>query len=340
MRGVLGRLIATAHGRCEARALILLYHRVAELPRDPWGLAVTPTHFREHLAVLRRCGVPITLRALVDALRGGRIRRGVIAVTFDDGYADNASAALPLLERYDVAATCFVTTGAIASPREFWWDELERVVLEPAILPGELRVGLAGQEHVWKLADGAPPIGPIRADWRAWEDDPNPRAALYRWVYERLFPLPEHERRAVLDGLSTWAGRDDEVRATHRPLGLEELARLAQSPGIEVGAHAVTHTPLSALSPPAQDGEIRESKRRLETLIGRPIESFAYPYGRPSDWDLETPARVRDAGFGCACTTVREAVQSASDLFQLPRLGVPDCNGDAFERMLKSWLTG
>src|SRR5215467_4451596 len=100
--------------------LILMYHRIAELQSDPWGLAVSPRHFAEHLEVLRRHGQPRPLAQTVKALQrqglpGGR----PLVVTFDDGYADNLYNAAPLLDRYDVPATVFLTTGYIDGAREF-----------------------------------------------------------------------------------------------------------------------------------------------------------------------------------------------------------------------------
>src|SRR5262245_13457331 len=121
----------------ETRGLILMYHRVAELPLDPWGLAVSPGHFAEHLQVLHKHGQPLALSRAVARLQEHRLRRGTLVVTFDDGYSDNLYLARPLLERYDVPATVFLVTGYIGGDREFWWDELENILLQPEILPAE-----------------------------------------------------------------------------------------------------------------------------------------------------------------------------------------------------------
>src|SRR5215510_103661 len=107
-------------------AVILLYHRVTELSSDPQLLCVSRQHFAEHLEILRKYGFPIALKHVDQTRRG---RPGVI-LTFDDGYADNLNNAKPLLERYDVPATVFVTTGYVGSRREFWKDYLERIFLQ------------------------------------------------------------------------------------------------------------------------------------------------------------------------------------------------------------------
>jgi peptidoglycan/xylan/chitin deacetylase (PgdA/CDA1 family) len=109
------------------RPLVLVYHRIAFLPSDRWGLAVSPEAFDAQLRLLRRFFRPVALHALLDAVQR-EDGRGCVAVTFDDGYADNYSAALPLLEKHGIPATFFVTSDPVETGREFWWDELERQV--------------------------------------------------------------------------------------------------------------------------------------------------------------------------------------------------------------------
>src|SRR5215831_13125303 len=79
--------------------LILLYHRVSDLPSDPHLLSVTTAHFAEHLSMLRRYTCPMPLRDIVRGLRDNNVPRRAVVVTFDDGYADNLHNAKPLLGR-------------------------------------------------------------------------------------------------------------------------------------------------------------------------------------------------------------------------------------------------
>src|SRR5437870_12225818 len=85
--------------RFASRALILMYHRVTELPNDPYLLAIKPKHFAEQMEVIRKRCIPMRLQELVQALRGGRVPNRAVVITFDDGYADNLHDAKPLLER-------------------------------------------------------------------------------------------------------------------------------------------------------------------------------------------------------------------------------------------------
>lgn len=104
---------------------ILGYHRVCAGAVDPLGLSVAPEHFEAHLDAVARLGRPMRLADAAAAIDAGRVPRRAIVVTFDDGYADNLHTVLPLLEKYRVPATMFVTSGSRGG--EFWWDRLVRL---------------------------------------------------------------------------------------------------------------------------------------------------------------------------------------------------------------------
>jgi peptidoglycan/xylan/chitin deacetylase (PgdA/CDA1 family) len=157
-----------------------------------------------------------------------------------------------------------------------------------------------------------------------------------------LRSLATEERQKVLQELSVWSGRGttDHARTgrpTHRTLSPDEVTCLAEGELIEVGAHTVTHPVLSTLAAAAQEGEIRRSKADLEELLGHSVMSFSYPHGA---YTAETAAIVQEAGFTCACACGDDAVWQGTDCFQLPRLGVPDWDGERFARWLRGWQGG
>jgi len=341
--GVVARLrgrVRRLAGRASPSALVLLYHRVAAPPVDPWRLSVSPAHFAEHLDVIHRLGAPIGLRDLITALREGQTPADAIVVTFDDGYADNLHAARPLLERHGVPATVFVTSAALGSTG-FWWDRLTRILLAPGSLPSTLQLPVAGRtleatlgrDAVWDAAAAA-----SHPEWEPWgERHPTARHHAYRTFYDALFPLDAAEREPALAALpppGTGDGHED------RPLSVSELRALADGGLVEIGCHTRTHPVLARLPRAAQGDEIRIARRDLEAIVGTPVTSFAYPFGRRQDYDASTVALVRDAGFTCACSNFDGPVGPRTDPFQLPRFQVRDWDGDGLAAALRAWRAG
>ena len=334
------RLVSGQTGNfSDRKALILMYHRVAEGGADPWSLCVSPQHFAQHLEVLRKHARPKCLQELVAALDGREIPRHATAVTFDDGYADNLHDAKPLLERYDIPATVFLTTGYIGENREFWWDELDRLLLQPGTLPEILQLSVNGGTRQWDLGETAYyPQERWQRDlsWKAPENPPSARHSIYVALWRLLQLLPESGRRHVLDELRAWACEKAGARPTHRALLRDEIITLERGGLVEIGSHTVTHPVLTESPLALQRDEVEKSKITLEEILGHPVKSFAYPYGA---YAAETTAIVRDAGFTCACSTIESVVKRDTDAFQLPRVEVQDWDGEEFSRRLMTWFT-
>ena len=342
--GNIRRLVHWYRRRFATGAVILLYHRIIDLPSDPYLLSVSPTNFAEHLAVLRNHAHPMSLRELMRQLRNGKIPRRAVVLTFDDGYFDNFIFAKPLLEHYDTPATMFIAPGASQGAGEFWWDVLERILLQTRSLPPSLRLIIGGVPHEWALGPAAECGPDDDARYRSWnygrKDDPTPRHAIFRSMHLLLKGVDEHERRKVLQDLTAWACADASVHPSYRMLSARETVRLAEGGLVEVGAHTMTHPVLSKLSPAGQQDEIRQSKLCLEEILGRPVSSFAYPHGLDSDFTLETMALVREAGFDCACSAVPGIIHRGASAYRLPRVAVRDEGGDQFAERLSGYFGG
>lgn len=318
---------------------MLLYHRVATPEADPWSLAVSPAHFDEHMAVLRRRAAVVPLDALPALLARRDAPRRCVAVTFDDGYADNLHAALPVLERHEVPATVFVTTGAVDGPG-FWWDRLERLLLGAGTLPARLEMTVLGARREWSLDGWTSWSAVERRRHRAWRSGhpaPTPRHALFMELWSLLQTSVPAVRDRVVAELERWASATPDG-GDGAPLGRDDLVRLGAHPLVGVGAHTVSHPRLSALAPGEQSTEVVESRRYLEELLGRPVHSFAYPHGRPGDYTPDTVRVVREAGFTRACVNQPGTIGVNGDPFATPRAYVTDVDGGAFERHLSRWL--
>jgi peptidoglycan/xylan/chitin deacetylase (PgdA/CDA1 family) len=323
--------------------IILMYHRVTEICPDPWSIAVTPSHFAEQMAALREIAAPCGLRQLALAAQGEvEVSPSSVAITFDDGYADNLYQAKPWLERYEIPATVFVTADYVGGKRDFWWDAIDCVLVSES-LPPTLDLAIDGREYRWDIEVPEAPAESLSARLRGWRASPEgegpsgrrPRAKLYRDLHRLLKPAPEEERLAVVDRLLSWAGMESSGRENYRQLTAEETRAMARDGLIEIGSHTLTHPDLRSLPPRSQQTEIERSKASLTEMLDLPVRNFAYPYGACS---AETVDLVRAAGYESACVASFGTVTSRSDRFQLPRMMVEDWDGDEFRRRLIDWL--
>src|SRR5262249_11849092 len=122
---------------------------------DPQLLCVTPDNFAQHMEILRKAFNPIALEQLSAGIRARQVPRRGVLVTFDDGYADNFHNAKPILERYEIPAIVFVASGYVGVKGEYWWDDLEQLLLRPGSLPEDLKFELNGVDIQWKLGKSA-----------------------------------------------------------------------------------------------------------------------------------------------------------------------------------------
>jgi peptidoglycan/xylan/chitin deacetylase (PgdA/CDA1 family) len=273
---------------------ILIYHRVVSEPDPLLPDLPSADEFDRQMAAVDRWFTVMPLREAAARLRDGTLPVRSACVTFDDGYADNAAVALPVLRRRGVPATFFVSTSFIDGGR-MWNDSVIETIRA---------------KHGDVL--DARPIGlePLEISTTA-----SRRVAIDR-VLSALKYLPQEERQRCVDTLAA---------GTTRPLPSDlmmttEQVRSLDANGMEIGAHTVTHPILARLDAARASDEIRQSKRRLEAITGKPVKLFAYPNGKPGrDYGREHVGMVKELGFEAAVSTAWGVANAQSDAFQLPR---------------------
>ena len=291
------RLLAA---RVRPRALVLVYHRIAHSKVDPFGQAVAPANFARHLSMLRSRYEVIDVPALLADLHGRGLRDGTVVVTFDDGYADVLENGVPAAAAQEVPLLLFVTVAPILAGGRFWWDELA--------------AALAVNSEVRELH--------VDGETLSLDGD-DARAAAYKLLHARLKRVPADARQSQLEVILHDLPEREEGDFG-RPLTADELKVFAATPGLAVGAHTVSHPSLGALAEAEQRRELVESRRSLEKLIGRRVDTLAYPFGKEPDVGAETRTLAAEAGYAAAFTSVARPVTPRSDLYALPRLSVHD----------------
>ncbi len=323
-------------------ALILLYHRVIDLRADPQLLTVKPSTFRTHLEIIRKKTQPVSMQRVSRAMAERRPLRRAVAVTFDDGYGDNLEIAKPLLQRYEVPATVHVSTGYAGGNSEFWWDELERLLLLPGDLPSELDIQVEGRHLRFDLGEAARFTDADAARYTAWNvqqpDCPTPRHQAYVKIGAELRNLGVRDRDEVLNGLRAQCGVTAAGRRSHLPMDRPGIVELASGGLVDVAAHTVNHPRLSCLSRTEQEYETLTGKKDLEGILGTDVPGFAYPFGASDDYDAQSVEIARQCGFEWALANTPGTAWHGSDRFQLPRVLVRDWDAAAFERLIDRWL--
>lgn len=318
--------------------LILMYHHVSETRLNPTMLNVRPVNFAEQMEVIHREAHPMRLHELQTGLKQGALPQRAVAVTFDDGYGDNLWHALPKLEQHDFPATMFVATGG-ANPTEFWWDELERLLLMPGQLSETVEIPLPTEKLRFEIGDAA--IYDRSAyerdrDWRVWEEAPTPRQAVYQTLCPVLKRIGPIDLARAMEALRASAKPGPAGPA--RRLTVNELETIHRGGLVRIGSHTVAHPMLSTLSVSEQYLEIEQARKRLEEVLGTRVDQFAYPYG---DYTQDTLEILRRGSIGCACSTKIGNVRAGCDAWRLPRHNVFDLDGDAFSEWMHGvWQTG
>ncbi|MEM9253836.1 MAG: polysaccharide deacetylase family protein [Pseudomonadota bacterium] len=272
---------------------ILIFHRVVSerdvmRPSEP-----TVAEFDWQMRHLRRSYNPMPLLEAVQALGNRSLPNRAVCVTFDDGYADNARIALPVLKKYAIPATVFISTGFINGGR--MWND---TVIEA------LRGFEGSQLDLQSLQLGCYPTA-TQAE----------RLAAVDGILTAIKHLDPEKRAERVAGIAALADSlPDNLMLTDA-----QLRQLADA-DIDIGAHTVNHPILTSIDEDLASREIEQSKHTLEHIVQRDVRVFAYPNGRPQlDYSTVHRDMVAAAGFEAAVSTHWGVAVPASDRFQLPR---------------------
>jgi len=296
--------------------MILGYHRVAASDWDPQYLCVSPENFAAQIEILLERATPLSLQSLRRGMEDGTRPDKAFVVTLDDGYADSLEVAAPILERYGVPATVFVTTGIIGKP--FWWCEVQHLVENAKVLPEQISVDVA--QHQFR--------------WFRKADNVGGRGRLIQSLGDLFRVLPFDAQDEALVLVRRAFGVTDQDESGVRAMKAEEISSLMAYDNIEVASHMVTHTSLNQLSDEAQIAELRDSKSALEAIIGKPVESLSYPNGR---LNKSSPVLAREAGYTAGCTSREELAARSCDPLLLPRIWIGDWGAERFASWLRRW---
>jgi peptidoglycan/xylan/chitin deacetylase (PgdA/CDA1 family) len=276
------------------RLSVLIFHRVHAAPDPLMPDEMDSLRFDRQMSWVRGWFNVLPLHEAVQRLQERTLPARALCITFDDGYADNCTVALPILRKHGLEATFFISPGY--TDGGCMWND---VIIET------VRHTKAPRLEDDVLGLGALPLHSI-------EDR---RQAVERLI-QALKYLPDQGRASTALSLADAAG----VSVPMDLMLTSSQVKALRAAGMSIGAHTITHPILTQLQPSAAFKEITESKARLEAMLGEPVSLFAYPNGKPGrDYGAEHVEMVRRAGFTAAVSTAWGVASAASDSYQLPR---------------------
>lgn len=294
---------------------ILIYHRVNPEFDPLYMEEVTATTFDWQMKLVSQCFNVLPLVEAIQLLRKDRLPSRSLCVTFDDGYADNAEVALPILKKHDLTATFFVSTGFLNGGR-MWNDTVIESIRY--MTPGLLNLTEFG-------------LGTFNL--KTWTD----RKKCFQAVIEKIRHLPQNERQAFANRLEDLS---PEPLPDHLMMTSEQVKELHDA-GMTIGGHTVTHPILSTLELSQVETEIREGRSTLEKIINEPVRVFAYPNGKPgADYLPEQVSVIKELGLEGAVSTAWGVSSIETDPYQLKRFTPWDKNSYRFAlRLIKNYLS-
>lgn len=266
------------------------------------------TTFRRYLVTLQRHYEFISLNRAAAILAGKEPPiRNAMVVTFDDGYKNNFTQALPVLQELNIPATFYVVTDMSGSDDLYWFDELDYLIQKTSEVDGDLKY----RGRSIRLPKGdRKGLDRIYAELR---NELKTGCSTEEEFVGELHGIAEGLRRQVGHSLGDVRDSDDwSAVATW-----DDLRHASESPLVDIGSHTESHKRLAHASVASRRPELANSKRIIENEVGKPCPNFAYPSG---SFDDDVARQTEDAGYTTAVTTVFGLNSARDDLFKLKRV--------------------
>lgn len=283
--------------RFQNRFFIIAYHMISDKPNGFYPETSFQT-FDKNIAHFAKNYRIISLHQLIDRIQKKESVRRCVAITFDDGFKDNYEKAYPILIKYNIPATIFLTTGYIDSGIAPWFIRLRHMFMTT-------------QEKHFHFQIGNQTVDmPMRSPAQKFE------CSDLAMTYFKT--CPDRERFLTLDRLALYLGANGSSDIKGLMLSWDQVREMERN-GISFGAHTVNHPVLSRVGLDVVEREIQNSKTKIEEETGKPITAFAYPFGRRAQYPQEIFPILKRVGFTCAVTTEPGSNDRTANPYELGR---------------------
>ena len=298
----------------KGKGAILVYHRVVkdeEIEEDlELGLTVSCSNFEKHIKEIKSKYKICSMDEFVTNLKK-KTNEFMVAITFDDGYKDNLYQALPILTKYEVPASIYVTTRFLNQEVDIWWYELGEVIQNRT----EINFQYKEKKFNFLL------------------DNKKRKFLAYQDLMKLFKSLKIDEQNELIETITNTKKRKN---YSHICLNSEEILMLEKNPLITIGSHGHNHQNLKILSDDEVKYEITKSSEVLENLIKRKVKHFAYPFGGKDQVSTREYNIIEDMNFDSAVIGSVHPIKNCN-FFSLPRIYV---GKNTCERTLINHLSG
>lgn len=255
----------------------LNFHRIGvgkDTPFDPCVFSCSSKELDEHLAFIKRHFTVITLAELEYLVKHNAVPdKRYMCLTFDDGYIDNYTNALPILKKHNLKASFFIATGLIGSNTVPWWDKIAYLVKR--YNPENLTLSGWGIEVIFK-DDNETYIREILSAVKSCKHSASRQIEELEVKFSHTLGYPDAE-------FMNW----------------EHLSMLLEA-GMEIGAHSHNHDILTKLTDEELFYELSHSKALLEDKLNSSVTAFSYPVGNKSTYNEKVIEGLRKTGYRIA----------------------------------------
>lgn len=262
------------------RVLILMYHGVnATGDTSINGRHLSAARFERHLAYLKSHFEVLSLSDAFKAVGSKKANKPRVAITFDDGFENNLIYAAPLLEKFQLPATFFVSSVCVSEETDILWPDVVDLIMNK-----HSEVSVDGKKY------GS---GMLQNHIKAQDRDK--RDAIISELAKR-YDLAELKRNSNSE---QW-----------RMMNANQVKTLSEFPLLEIGSHCHNHYNLASLSEANAKHELEHSKKLLEECTGKPARSVAFPDGSYTE---QVKQLAYEAGYSELLAVTYKCKDDASD---------------------------
>lgn len=260
-------------------AEILMLHRVVDkrsILQANRDLEITPDFFESVIQNYQNKGYEfISLESVSQYLASPfKKRKPSVALTFDDGYADNYLLAYPVLKKYRVPFTIYLTTSLPDGTALLWWYLLEELILKNTMVRLSDNTGYSCKN----------------------EDEKN---QTFLAIREKVQDIKKENFKNDLVALLGDIASSFEAKCNQLSMTWDQLKELSRDPLCTIASHTVNHFSLPVLTNEEVQFEIEVAEKRIEEKLGIRTQHFAYPYGA---WNNEVADLLKKRGYKTAVT--------------------------------------